>query len=53
MLGITSIGIHVPVYRLERDVIARAWQTRSLGGERAVAGHDEDSLTMGVNAAHH
>ena len=53
MLGITSIGIHVPVYRLERDVIARAWQTRSLGGERAVAGHDEDSLTMAVNAAHH
>jgi len=52
MVGITSMGIHVPVYRLERDVIAGAWQTRSLGGERAVAGHDEDSLTMAVNAAH-
>src|SRR4030042_6283752 len=52
MVGITSIGFHIPVYRLPRGAIAGAWQTRSLGGEKAIAGHDEDSLTMAINAAH-
>jgi 3-hydroxy-3-methylglutaryl CoA synthase len=50
MVGITSFGIHVPAYRLTREEISRAWKTRSLGGERAVAGPDEDSLTMAVGA---
>jgi len=53
MIGITSMGVHIPIYRLNRENIARAWQTRSLGGEKAVAGYDEDSLTMAVNAAQH
>lgn len=53
MVGITSIGVHIPVYRLSRDKLAQAWQRRSLGGEKAVAGHDEDSLTMAVNAVQH
>jgi hydroxymethylglutaryl-CoA synthase len=52
MIGITSLGVHIPVYRLRRDTIANGWGTRSLGGERTVAGYDEDSLTMAVNAAH-
>lgn len=51
MVGILSAGLHIPVYRLSRDVMAKAWGVRSLGGERTVAGHDEDSLTMAVNAA--
>ena len=51
MVGITSIAAYVPVYRLRRDEIARMWGTRSLGGEKAVAKHDEDSLTMAVTAA--
>jgi hydroxymethylglutaryl-CoA synthase len=51
VVGITSLGAYVPVYRLMRDEISRAWRTKSLGGERAVAGHDEDSLTMAVGAA--
>jgi hydroxymethylglutaryl-CoA synthase len=51
MVGILSVGLHIPVYRLKRDVIANAWRVRSLGGERVVAGYDEDSLTMAVNAA--
>lgn len=50
MIGITSFGAYVPVYRLTRDEISRAWKTKSLGGEKAVAGHDEDSLTMAVAA---
>ncbi len=51
MIGITSYGVNIPVYRLARDEIARAWGVRSLGGERAVARYDEDSLTMAVGAA--
>ena len=50
MVGITSFGICVPAYRLSRDEIARAWRIKSLGGERAVARYDEDSLTMAVGA---
>jgi len=50
VIGITSFGICIPPYRLSRDEISRAWKSRSLGGEKAVAGHDEDSLTMAVDA---
>jgi len=50
MVGITSFGFYIPVYRLKRDEISRVWKTKSLGGERTVAGYDEDSLTMAVSA---
>jgi hydroxymethylglutaryl-CoA synthase len=50
MVGITSLGIHLPVYRLERNEIARMWAGRSIGGSRAVAGCDEDTVTMVVAA---
>ncbi|HUS70561.1 MAG TPA: OB-fold domain-containing protein [Anaerolineae bacterium] len=50
MIGITAYGTYVPVYRLGRNEIARAWKTSDLGGERTVARHDEDSLTMAVSA---
>lgn len=50
MVGITSFGVHIPAYRLGRDEISRAWGTRSIGGQRAVAKYDEDSLTMAVAA---
>ncbi len=51
MVGITSIGAYLPVYRLEHDEIARMWAGRSAGGARAVAGYDEDTVTMAVAAA--
>jgi hydroxymethylglutaryl-CoA synthase len=51
MVGITSLGAYVPVYRLDRDEIARMWGGRSIGGARAVAGYDEDAVTMAVAAA--
>ena len=51
MAGIVSYGAYVPTYRLPRDVIAKEWGTASMGGERAVANHDEDSLTLAVNAS--
>lgn len=51
MVGITSIGVYLPVYRLGRDEIARMWAGRSAGGSKAVAGYDEDAVTMAVAAA--
>jgi hydroxymethylglutaryl-CoA synthase len=51
MAGIVSTGIHIPIYRLSRDDIAKMWGGRSGGGEKAVASYDEDSLTMSVAAA--
>jgi hydroxymethylglutaryl-CoA synthase len=51
MVGITSLGAYVPIYRLKRDEIARMWGGRSVGGVRAVAGYDEDAVTMAVAAA--
>ncbi len=51
MAGIVSFGTYIPTYRLPRDTIAKEWGVASLGGERAVANHDEDSLTLAVNAS--
>lgn len=53
MAGIVAFGTYVPRYRLAREVIAREWGQASMGGEKAVASHDEDSLTLAVNAALH
>jgi len=50
MAGITSFGGYVPYYRLAHKEIARAWGGRAGDGERAVAGVDEDSITMAVEA---
>ncbi|HVM98287.1 MAG TPA: OB-fold domain-containing protein [Candidatus Acidoferrales bacterium] len=51
MVGIVGFGSYVPSYRLPREVIAREWGTVAGPGEKAVANHDEDSLTLAVNAA--
>ena len=51
MAGITSYGAYIPLHRLGRAEIARAWGARPAPGERAVASYDEDSLTMAVAAA--
>lgn len=53
-IGITSYGVHVPRYRLNRKTIATAMSWIGGGGipgEKAVANHDEDSITMAVAAA--
>jgi len=50
MTGITSIGFYLPVYRLNRDEIVKVWSGRSAGGTKAVAGYDEDAVTMAVAA---
>lgn len=46
MVGIVSYGAYVPRWRMSKELIARG-----VKGERAVAGPDEDSLTMAVAAA--
>ena len=51
MGGIISYGAYVPLYRLGWDEIAKAWGKRAPLGEKAVANYDEDSITMGVEAA--
>jgi 3-hydroxy-3-methylglutaryl CoA synthase/uncharacterized OB-fold protein len=51
MQGITSYGGYVPRFVLERRAIADALGTPAGRGARAVAGYDEDSTSMGVEAA--
>jgi len=51
MSAILGAAAYVPRYRLPREMIAREWGGMPGPGERAVANHDEDSLTMAVNAA--
>ncbi|MCK4964326.1 MAG: hydroxymethylglutaryl-CoA synthase family protein, partial [Dehalococcoidia bacterium] len=50
MAGITSYGAYIPIYRLSRETINGVWGGTGKG-EKAVANADEDSLTMGVEAA--
>jgi len=50
MTGIVSYAAYLPLYRLDRAEIGRAWG-KSGKGEKAVAAFDEDSLTMAVAAA--
>ena len=51
MVGITSCGAWVPVYRMSRELFQKMWGGPRLLGEKAVANFDEDSITMGVQAA--
>lgn len=56
MAGICSYGGYVPRYRLNRGIIfgAMGWMNSAnianARGEKAVANHDEDSITMAVAA---
>jgi hydroxymethylglutaryl-CoA synthase len=51
MAGITSIGAYIPIYRMNREEIGKVWGGRGGGGAKAVAGYDEDTVTMAVAAA--
>ncbi|BDG59573.1 OB-fold domain-containing protein [Caldinitratiruptor microaerophilus] len=51
MIGITAYGAYIPYHRLSRKAIAEATGETALPGQRAVAGPDEDSVTMAVEAA--
>ena len=43
MVGITSFGAYIPLWRIKREVIGRGGK-----GEKSVGNFDEDSLTMAV-----
>ena len=46
MVGITSYGAYVPLFRLSREAIAKGAR-----GEKAISNFDEDSITMAAAAA--
>ncbi len=50
MVGLVSYGAYLPFYRLARQEISRVWGGASGAGERTVAGGDEDTVTMAVEA---
>ena len=50
MPGILAYGAYVPYYRLERAEIASALGTPAAPGSRSVAGYDEDTTSMAVEA---
>src|SRR5437867_7491131 len=51
MVGIVSYGSYVPYRRLKRSAISQVLGVPASKGERAVASFDEDSVSMGIEAA--
>jgi len=51
MRGIVSIAGYVPYRRLQRSAVAQLFGKGGGKGTRSVASHDEDTTTMGVEAA--
>lgn len=51
MRGIVSHGTYLPHHRLCRERVATALGTPVVAGSRTVASYDEDSTTLGVEAA--
>jgi hydroxymethylglutaryl-CoA synthase len=53
MRGILTYGAHVPYRRLDRAEISKFFGSGGGKGTRAVASYDEDTTSMGVEAARH
>jgi hydroxymethylglutaryl-CoA synthase len=51
MRGIVSIAGYIPYRRLQRAAVAQVFGSGGGKGTRSVASHDEDTTTMGVEAA--
>ena len=51
MRGITGWGTHLPYARLDRSAIKAVAGTGGGTGTRTVASYDEDTTTMGAEAA--
>lgn len=51
MKGIISYGAYIPYNRLQKKKINEFFGKSGGNGEKAVAGYDEDSVSMGVEAA--
>src|SRR5262245_26509821 len=52
-MGIVAFGTYLPLHRLDRSRIAAALGTPPGRGTRTVAAADEDTTTLGVEAARH
>lgn len=50
MIGIVSYGAYVPRYRMTGQMLKQAWGSGGKG-ERSVANHDEDSITMATESS--
>lgn len=50
IIGVTGYGVYLPLWRLQRADIGATLGTPGGRGTRAVAGCDEDSTSMGVEA---
>jgi len=50
MAGIISVGAYVPFHRLEGATVREVWGAGSPKVSRPMAGFDEDSISMGVEA---
>lgn len=50
-MGVVSFGAHLPRHRLRREAIRAALNQGGGRGTRSVAGYDEDTTSMGVEAA--
>ena len=51
MSGIVSYGVYLPYWRLQRSAITAALGTGGGRGTRSVASYDEDTTSMGAEAA--
>ncbi|MCZ4516137.1 hydroxymethylglutaryl-CoA synthase, partial [Streptomyces sp. ActVer] len=51
MAGLIAYGAYVPYHRLARTDVAAVLGTKAGKGTRAVAGYDEDTTSMAVEAA--
>lgn len=50
-IGIMAVGAYIPYFYISRSVIAKAWNKKGIKGVRSMMNHDEDSVTMAVEAA--
>ena len=51
-VGIVGYGAYVPMYRIKSEEISRVWENLSKPvEEKSVPGPDEDSVTIGIEAA--
>ncbi len=51
MRGIVAYGVYLPYWRLDRKAIAAALGSPAGSGTRSVASYDEDTTSLGVEAA--
>src|SRR5262245_35650800 len=51
MRGIVAYGAYLPYWRLERKAIGEALGAPAGSGARAVASYDQDTTSLGVEAA--